>query len=536
MPNKRLTKLYDHCKNLKNSSCRKLSEAFKTSKSSIHRMKQKIQQRSHITGADFFESEEGQKWLIRLMVACIFVFGIGSTVGADKIAMFFMLIQVTCFIGASSGSIKRVQNSVKNIMLEYQAEQDKHVKDKAKNIEITACADETFFDETMILLLMDLKSGFIFTEESAKDRSHKTWESLTTHWVSRFKTVKCLVCDWAKALVKLGKDSYICVCVADLFHLMTDISNPMRFAFNRKIKSIEKLIKVESNNLKSYKNKGKTSVQYKESKYKIESLVKEKAEVLTAQKHYQREFRAMSTTLHPFLIEDSSRQTSIDAASKMHAGLSQIQSIQDRFKFPDKKNRLARAGHRITPACEQIDLWWDWVSTSLDGAEIEPEQKQWLKSYLLPYVYWKKQINKTRSKEIKKSYVAACLQAEQKLMSEPVSKVMNYDKHSPWYQWAISMTDWFQRTSSAVEGRNGWLSQLHFMGRGFSKDGIQVQTTLHNYWIKRDDGTTACERLTGIKPPDLFEYILSRIDSVPEPRKRKQGENDNPLNLQGVPA
>ena len=82
MPNKRLTKLYDHCKNLKNSSCRKLSEAFKTSKSSIHRMKQKIQQRSHITGADFFESEEGQKWLIRLMVACIFVFGIGSTVGA----------------------------------------------------------------------------------------------------------------------------------------------------------------------------------------------------------------------------------------------------------------------------------------------------------------------------------------------------------------------------------------------------------------------------------------------------------------------
>ena len=70
------------------------------------------------------------------------------------------------------------------------------------------------------------------------------------------------------------------------------------------------------------------------------------------------------------------------------------------------------------------------------------------------------------------------------------------------------------------------------MGKGFSKDGVQVQTTLHNYWIKRNDGTTACERLTGIKPP---EYALSKIDALPEPRKWKQPESNKSLNLQAVP-
>jgi len=244
--------------------------------------------------------------------------------------------------------------------------------------------------------------------------------------------------------------------------------------------------------------------------------------VPAAQKHYQCEFRAMSTTLHPFLIEDSSSQTSQEAASKMHASGAQIKNIKEKFKFPDKKNRLDRAMRRIDPACEQIDLWWNWVSTSLDGAEIKSQEKQWLKYCLLPCVYWNQQIKKTRSPEIKKSYKAAYLQAKQKLASDPLSKVMDYDKHSRWYQWAMSMTTWFQRTSSAVEGRNGWLSQLHFMGRGFSKDGIQVQTTLHNYWIKRVDETTACERLTGIKPPDLFEYILSRIN-VSYPNQRDAG-------------
>jgi hypothetical protein len=39
----------------------------------------------------------------------------------------------------------------------------------------------------------------------------------------------------------------------------------------------------------------------------------------------------------------------------------------------------------------------------------------------------------------------------------------------------------YQRTSSAVEGRNGYLSRLHHARRGFSKQSLQVLTIIHNF-------------------------------------------------------
>ncbi len=94
----------------------------------------------------------------------------------------------------------------------------------------------------------------------------------------------------------------------------------------------------------------------------------------------------------------------------------------------------------------------------------------------------------------------------------------------------------FIRTTSAVEGRNGWLTQIHFNGRGLPEKRIQSQTAIHNYFLKRSDGTTACERLSGIKPDDMLAYILSNVDPLSQPRRRKVKGTTKPLILRGVPA
>jgi len=46
---------------------------------------------------------------------------------------------------------------------------------------------------------------------------------------------------------------------------------------------------------------------------------------------------------------------------------------------------------------------------------------------------------------------------------------------------------------------------------------LQVLTILHNYLIRRPDGTTAAERFFGAKPQDLFEYVLDRLDVPARP-------------------
>ena len=84
-------------------------------------------------------------------------------------------------------------------------------------------------------------------------------------------------------------------------------------------------------------------------------------------------------------------------------------------------------------------------------------------------------------------------------------------------EWMISN---FQRTSSAVEGRNGWLSQMNHNGRGISPKRLKAQTVLHNYYLKREDGTTAAERLFHQQFPDPLEWVIDRMGELPLPRNR----------------
>ena len=161
------------------NTCRSIGDKLGLSKSSVNRSQQKINKRSYIDGATFFETEEGQKWLVKLVVATIFVFGIIAGIGSERIAVFFSLLSITAFIGLSSSSVKKIENQIDNLILKYKNHWDEQVKNKASELTITPGGDETFFDKLMIIVLMDLESGFIFAENIEEKRDHATWEKIS---------------------------------------------------------------------------------------------------------------------------------------------------------------------------------------------------------------------------------------------------------------------------------------------------------------------------------------------------------------------
>ena len=91
-----------------------------------------------------------------------------------------------------------------------------------------------------------------------------------------------------------------------------------------------------------------------------------------------------------------------------------------------------------------------------------------------------------------------------------------------WQTWATQQVSAFQRASSAVEGRNGALAQLHHNQRGLPKRRYKVWTVLHNLDCRAPDGTTPAARFFRREFPDLFETVLSKINTSPRPRKRHQ--------------
>lgn len=78
----------------------------------------------------------------------------------------------------------------------------------------------------------------------------------------------------------------------------------------------------------------------------------------------------------------------------------------------------------------------------------------------------------------------------------------------------------FQRSSSCVEGRNGVLSFRNHELKGVHPRKLKVLTALHNYFIEREDGTTAAERFFGNKPSNMFKEILKLTNIPTRPRVR----------------
>jgi hypothetical protein len=86
------------------------------------------------------------------------------------------------------------------------------------------------------------------------------------------------------------------------------------------------------------------------------------------------------------------------------------------------------------------------------------------------------------------------------------------------HQQAKELAEVFQRSSSNVEGRNGYLSLRNHQLRGLDRPRKrECLTTIHNFFLTRADGTTAAERFFGQKPRSMFAAILASVDLPPAP-------------------
>jgi hypothetical protein len=91
-----------------------------------------------------------------------------------------------------------------------------------------------------------------------------------------------------------------------------------------------------------------------------------------------------------------------------------------------------------------------------------------------------------------------------------------------WKGYFATMPKAYQRASSAIEGRNGYLSQMHHNHRGLPQRRYQVWTLLYNFDCRSSDGTTPASRFFRRNFPDLFETVLAHIEELPRSRERKQ--------------
>ncbi len=145
-----------------------------------------------------------------------------------------------------------------------------------------------------------------------------------------------------------------------------------------------------------------------------------------------------------------------------------------------------------------------------------------MEQVLLPLQYWCEAVRRTSCPR-RKAVLRQALEAVQhRFDAHLLTQQLHPDVLESWLAWAAEQSKAFQRASSAIEGRNGYLSQMHHNPRGLPKHRYPVWTSLYNFDCRASDGTTPASRFFRRDFPDLFETVLTHIEELPRPRQRKQ--------------
>ena len=512
-----------------NLSIRKIASTVNRSKSAVHRHLRRQKIRNAHPESMFWETEVGEAWLRRMMLATLYIFGLDCHVGADKLAQFFKLIRIDTHVGVSPSALRQQLRHMENLLPLFQQQCENSASVQPRTI--VAAMDETFFGDFLILVLMDLSSGYLFLEEISDDRRFDTWYKKA---IPRLKAlgieVNHAVSDRAKALIKLAITGFDCQSGADLFHVQQDISKWLGAVIGRRHEQAKAQLETAAALLQK----------------KTDNNLAELVQVVDAERVYQqiKETRAayhenlagISEEVHPFSFEPKKINRAELVISRLERRAQAFEKIAQSQAITDLKQTMNKFRNQVNDLAANVETWWLWVMEILTGLSVDEATENWLIYSLLPTVYWHQQLHKTQNPKQREKYRQAWQQAAQHLQANAFTVTLSECELQRWLEWAEWMARNFHRSSSAVEGRNGYLSQMYHNGRGLTEKRLRALTVIHNYGLKRVDGTTAAMRLFGQTFPDLFSWLMAEMGDLPLPRKGKKRIDRNPLFLKSVPA
>jgi Family of unknown function (DUF6399)/IclR helix-turn-helix domain len=504
-------------------SIRSLAERTGLSKSSVHRHLQAMDRRDRYPESSLWETPAGHAWLIRLMVATLFEFGLKRGVGAETLSEFFGRLRLERHVGCSPRALRHVMHTLERLILETAAAWEKDGIAHGAIRPVIGAVDETFL-QRMMLVFRDLATGYVLMEEVVADRSYATWFDRANARLTTFGTeVLSLVSDRAKALSKLAHTGLGCPSIPDLFHLGQALAKGYSLCiFGRLRQATRDLEQAKQCREKLPKNDQAAPAQVAQAQARVvawATSVNHWQEVGSA---WRQHLSNVSRLLHPWRLLDSIRQTSKEVEEQLRAELKAIEALLETNGLPMKQDTLDKVRRQLAGISALVDFWWQTVRQDLTHLAMTPRWTQWAEDVLLPLMYWQEQLRRTRHSG-QKAQIALVLQAvEEAFERHPCTRQLKSEVLAAWKAWAADHAKACQRASSAVEGRNGYLSQMQHNHRGLPTRRYPVWTGLHTFDCQAADGTTPASRFFRRSFPNLFESVLSQLDALPMPRQRRQ--------------
>lgn len=294
------------------------------SKSSVHRHNQARERRDVHPESWFWETEEGRRWLTRLVVNTIYTFGFKRGVGAETMSEFFIRLHLQEHVGCSPSALRGVMRRLETLIVETGQAWETEASANGEVRDIIGAVDETFL-AYMMLVLMDLHSGYILLEAIAQDRTYETWKALVDPRLATLKTgVRSLVSDRAKALIQLAEKGFGCLSIPDFFHLVHELVKSYSLSIGRRLTQAQKALeKAEAVWEKAQRRSPEAATLTISEVEACRQEVGRWERVLSTYRHH---LLSLSLAMHPFDIDESTAQGAKHVESRLQAEVVAIEA------------------------------------------------------------------------------------------------------------------------------------------------------------------------------------------------------------------
>jgi hypothetical protein len=485
----------------------------------------------------FFESPAGISFLHRLVTATLLIFHTNGGCGLPSIRNFLITSMLSKYIGSSLGTLHKMSEQIDRLLKEFGESERKRLGELMPFRQITGCGDETFFHDKMMVVFMEASSGFILAEQVEEKRDAPTWKKVIDVALEGLNVQLIQVTgDEAGGLTSAVTSLLGIHKSPDLFHIQQDITKGLTGHLARQVERAEAALK------KCVEEKQKILEEFRAKLEKPGSTIEDRGVVKSGQKllqiHAQEEAcckrlerskheqeiaqqarRTITEKYHPFDLRTGSMRNADQLNKELSAAYDQLESIAEQAQCTDnQKKRLKKSRGMTESLTHTLAFFWFLATRMVFNLQLLGEERVLFEQFLLPIEYLK--MVERRSGKRERGQAANTRKQLENALRKRDGPLREGDRLEQLQRSAWECAEFFQRSSSCVEGHNGALSLRHHASRHLSPEKLNSRVVLHNYFSKRSDGTTAAERFFHQEPKDVFNWLLARVSWPVRPRNR----------------
>lgn len=487
----------------------------------------------------FFESPEGLAVLHRIIGSVHMVFTQVGPCGVDLVSLFLELSHLNRFVASSHGSQHQVSTQVQKAIVAFKQKETARLGATMSPKQITVCEDETFHPETCLVAIEPV-SGFILLERYSERRDAATWNDAMAGAVTGLAVaIVQATSDEARGLLAHAREGLGAHHSPDLFHVEHEVTKGICPALSAKAREAAltqeraetKAVAAEATRAAfddpaRARGPGRRpgfETRIEQARQQEVAATKALEDALRRQAEVREAMAGLSSCYHPFDLETGAARSDQQVASALAAHFDQIESIVEAAGLSERARAHVEKARRVVSAMQStIAFLHLQILARVAALALGVELERFVVEVLIPGLYLHRVAVKAPTAERRERIEAVSrrLLTQARAPDSPL-QALSPTQRGQVERIALECAELFQRSSSCVEGRNGQLALRHHSLHRLSDRKLEALTTVHNFFLRRSDGTTAAERFFGAKPADLFEWVLDQIAVPVRPAKSR---------------